>query len=65
MQNATFSAIERVDEIEPQRASARLRAVSRRDARLHERRMQVQVVRHHRGAEYGDGDVEACRIQTR
>ena len=30
-------------------------------ARLHDRRVQVQVVRHHRGAEDADGDVEHVR----
>ena len=31
-------------------------------ARLHDRGMQVQIVRHHRGAEDADGDVEHVRI---
>ena len=34
-------------------------------ARLHDRRVQIQVVRHHRRAEDADGDVEHLRVARR
>ena len=34
-------------------------------ARLHQRGVQVQIVRHHRGAQDSDGDVQAVAAQAR
>ena len=57
------SASARVESIVAKRIASRLPASGRRvAARLHDRRVQVEVVRHHRRADDADGEVEHRRV---